>query len=220
MMKIIYEKILTLLLLIGFFILNQLPLTIAAAFATYGSLSEELGYGLLFFVLLVLFLFLLYANYQGLFHWRDFLKRRPLRILFLSYIVIMTMNIIGSYILSLEGETTSTNQQLIIELLKRLPLVFMFLSIVISAPIEEEIMFRYLIPKKLFKGHQRIGFFIGILAFALVHSPTNIGSFMIYFCMGGVLSYLYYKYQRMEFNVSLHIINNFIAFISIISILK
>lgn len=216
MFRLIWKKCYLTLFLIGLFILNQLPVTVAYGMIQYGELGNA-SYFIIALELIVLFIFILYANHQQLFHWRSFIMSKPFKILLFSYLASLGFNILGSLILQLEGIKTTANQSELEMIMSKLPAVFMFLSVGIAAPIEEEIMFRYIVPKKLFEGHQKIGFVIGTLLFTLGHVPTDLGSFVIYFGMGSVLTYLYYRYQRMEYNVSLHLFNNCFAFLLIIA---
>lgn len=88
----------------------------------------------------------------------------------------------------------------------------MFVFVVIMAPLTEEIIFRGLIPRLFSKKLALLGYAVGTLLFALAHSPSNIGSFVIYFGMGSILGIIAYKSQKLEYSVLAHALNNGIAF--------
>ena len=87
---------------------------------------------------------------------------------------------------------------------------------VFSAPILEEILFRGLIPKKLFPQHELIGLVVGSILFGFFHGPTNIGSFILYAGMGGVLAVLVHQTKRLEMGILAHMLRNGIAILVMI----
>ena len=87
---------------------------------------------------------------------------------------------------------------------------------VFSAPILEEIIFRGLIPQKLFPKHELIGLIVGSILFGFFHGPTNIGSFVLYAGMGGVLALVVYQTKHLEMGILAHMLRNAIAILVMI----
>ena len=67
---------------------------------------------------------------------------------------------------------------------------------------------RGIIPKKIFRGKENLGFVVGTIVFALLHQPSNLPSLLIYGGMSIVLSWTAYKTQRLEMSILLHMIVN------------
>jgi hypothetical protein len=88
---------------------------------------------------------------------------------------------------------------------------------VFSAPILEEILFRGLIPQKLFPQHELIGLVVGSILFGFFHGPTNIGSFVLYAGMGGVLALVVHQTKRLEMGILAHMLRNGIAILVMIA---
>lgn len=210
MFKKFFKKTCLVLFWVFLFVLNQLPMGFAALNLKYHFIP---GWGVVGITLSVLFVFLLYINYHDLLNFRHLFKLRSVKIILLAYFCFLGISVVGQLFLFFEKASDTANQKVLMEMMRQMPAVLMFLLAVISAPIEEELLFRYLIPKKIFQGHQKIGFTVGTLLFALIHMPTNVGSFVIYAGMGSILSYVYYKYNRFEYVVFLHFLNNFIGFL-------
>ena len=76
------------------------------------------------------------------------------------------------------------------------------------APVLEEIIFRGILPLKIFKGYEGWGYIVGGLLFALFHGPTNIVSFVIYAVSSVILTLLAYRTRRLEVSIAVHMINN------------
>ena len=74
-------------------------------------------------------------------------------------------------------------------------------------PIFEEGIFRVGI-QAFFKPASKIGILVSSILFALVHTPTDIGSFIIYWGMGLALSWVYLRTGRFEAAVLTHFIWN------------
>lgn len=219
MLKLIGRKIGIISLILGFLILDQLGLLTVAIFAQYNVLDQSIYFYTAFIITLVsLFVFLLYANKNHLLEWKTALKSPYFKVVLLGWLALRIPNILGGLILLLEQTDTVRNQEVLTTLLQQLPSSFMFLEVAIAAPIMEEIIFRHIIPLVLFEKHHKLGFVVGSLAFGLIHGPTNIGSFVIYVGMGAILSYIYYRYRRLEYTISIHLLNNLLAFLMILLI--
>lgn len=145
----------------------------------------------------------------------SFFRAKDLARLGLSYLVIVGSNILGSILLQLSNETTTANQSQINDMVQNSSLIssfFLLALLALLAPICEEILCRGIVPKKIFRGKENLGFVVGTIVFALLHQPSNLPSLLIYGGMSTVLSWTAYKTQRLEMSILLHMIVNGIAF--------
>ena len=142
----------------------------------------------------------------------SFFKAKDLARLALSYLVILAFNILGVVLLHLMNETTTGNQSNINDLVQNSSLISSFFLLALLAPICEEILCRGIVPKKIFRGKENLGFVVGTIVFALLHQPSNLPSLLIYGGMSIVLSWTAYKTQRLEMSILLHMIVNGVAF--------
>ena len=163
--------------------------------------------------LLVLLIFIIGARKSQLASFGlSFFKAKDLARLALSYLVILAFNILGVVLLRLMNETTTGNQSNINDLVQNSSLISSFFLLVLIAPICEEILCRGVIPKKLFRGKENVGYIVGAIIFALLHLPTNLPSLLIYGGMSTVLTWTVYKTQRLEMSILLHMIVNGVVF--------
>lgn len=154
---------------------------------------------------------------------------------FLSIVITAVLSTVMELIHS--GDTATANQDSIETMMNSLKsfdgVEFMilgftlFLSIVIIAPIFEEIIFRYILIGKVFK--KKFGMIISVtlsaIIFALFHAmaATNFIDMFFdmipYMGMSLILSYVYYKKENIGYTIVIHMLNNFIGFsVMIISI--
>ena len=163
--------------------------------------------------LLVLLIFIIGARKSQLASFGlSFFKAKDLARLALSYLVILAFNILGVVLLRLMNETTTSNQSNINDLVQNSSLISSFFLLVLIAPICEEILCRGMIPKKIFRGKEKLGYIVGAVVFALLHLPTNLPSLLIYGGMSSVLTWTVYKTQRLEMSILLHMIVNGVVF--------
>ena len=131
----------------------------------------------------------------------------------LSYLTIFVGNLVGGIWLQLINQTTTSNQQIINNLVSESTLISSFFIIVLIAPICEEIICRGIIPTKLFQGYEKLGYVIGWFLFLLAHVPSNPPSFLIYGWMSAVLTWTTYRTRRLELSILVHMVLNSISFI-------
>ena len=131
----------------------------------------------------------------------------------LSYLTIFVGNLVGGIWLQLINQTTTSNQQIINNLVSESTLIGSFFIIVLIAPICEEIICRGIIPTKLFQGYEKLGYVIGWFLFLLAHVPSNPPSFLIYGWMSAVLTWTTYRTRRLELSILVHMVLNSISFI-------
>ena len=215
--KSIWQEILdrgiwVLIFLIGL-VLSQLPLILSALLSAkqFPLLQSGLLVALLSVAILTVFIFSARKTEIATFN-LSFFKAKDLARLVLSYLVILTSNLFGSALLRLMNESTTSNQTTINNLVQNSSLISSFFLLVLIAPICEEILCRGIIPKKIFRGKEKLGYLVGAVVFALLHTPTNLPSLLIYGGMSTVLTWTAYRTERLEMSILLHMIVNGIAF--------
>ena len=215
--KSIWQEILdsgiwVLIFLIGL-VLSQLPLILSALLSArqFPLLQSGLLVALLSVAILTVFIFSARKTEIVTFN-LSFFKAKDLARLVLSYLVILTSNLFGSALLRLMNESTTSNQTTINNLVQNSSLISSFFLLVLIAPICEEILCRGIIPKKIFRGKEKLGYLVGAVVFALLHTPTNLPSLLIYGGMSTVLTWTAYRTERLEMSILLHMIVNGIAF--------
>lgn len=127
----------------------------------------------------------------------------------LGLLGMLLISVLGTVLLRwLHGEVTTANQASLMEEFRRGDMISFPIMLGVLAPIAEEIIFRGIIPLKIFKGYESWGYIIGGLLFALFHGPTNIMSFVIYGGASVILTLLAYRTRRLEVSIAVHMINN------------
>ena len=192
---------------------SQFPLALATFLTSrkFPLLQTGLLVGILSLVVLTVFIIGARKSQLASFS-LSFFKAKDLARLGLSYLVIICSNILGSILLQLSNETTTGNQSQINDMVQNSSLISSFFLLALLAPICEEILCRGIVPKKIFRGKENLGFIVGTIVFALLHQPSNLPSLLIYGGMSIVLSWTAYKTQRLEMSILLHMIVNGVAF--------
>ncbi|RSK10957.1 CAAX amino terminal protease self- immunity [Streptococcus oralis] len=210
--EILDRGIWVLIFLIGL-VLSQLPLILSALLSArqFPLLQSGLLVALLSVAILTVFIFSARKTEIATFN-LSFFKAKDLARLVLSYLVIFASNLFGSALLRLMNESTTSNQSTINNLVQNSSLISSFFLLVLIAPICEEILCRGIIPKKIFRGKEKLGYLVGAVVFALLHTPTNLPSLLIYGGMSTVLTWTAYRTERLEMSILLHMIVNGIAF--------
>lgn len=90
----------------------------------------------------------------------------------------------------------------------------MFIMIVILAPLTEEIMMRGVFIGVLFKERPYLGLIISAVIFAMLHTPTDFLSFVVYVTPGLTLGLIYIKTKWIGAPIIAHALNNLLAFLS------
>ena len=215
--KTIWQEVLNrgkwVIILLVAFVLSQFPIGLALFLASnqFPILQSGLLVGALSIVVLIVFIIGARKTQLATFN-LSFFKAKDLARLVLSYLVIFATNLLGSVLLRLTNEATTSNQSILNGLVQNSSLISTFFLLVLIAPICEEILCRGIIPKKIFRGKEKLGFVVGAIVFALLHMPTNLPSVIIYGGMSTVLTWTAYKTERLEMSILLHMILNGIAF--------
>lgn len=200
---------------IGLFILSQLPTTAFGVLRFLGASPLVVNLTIAGLAIVVLTVFILLAKKAQLISFKlSWFRLKDLGILLLGELGILFTSIVGSTVMSLlDHVRTTTNQASINQMLSPDTLFPMGILIVLLAPILEEILFRGIIPQKIFHGHEKWGYLLGWLLFTLLHTPSNLGSFIVYGGMSAILTYLAYRSQRLEMSIFLHMIQNSLGYI-------
>ena len=215
--KTIWQEVLNrgkwVIILLVAFVLSQFPIGLALFLANkqFPILQSGLLVGALSIVVLIVFIIGARKTQLATFN-LSFFKAKDLARLVLSYLVIFATNLLGSLLLRLTNEGTTSNQSILNGLVQNSSLISTFFLLVLIAPICEEILCRGIIPKKIFRGKEKLGFVVGAIVFALLHMPTNLPSVIIYGGMSTVLTWTAYKTERLEMSILLHMILNGVAF--------
>lgn len=215
--KTVWQEVLNrgkwVLILLVAFVLSQFPIGLALFLANkqFPILQSGLLVGALSIVVLIVFIIGARKTQLATFN-LSFFKAKDLARLVLSYLVIFATNLLGSLLLRLTNEVTTNNQSILNGIVQNSSLISTFFLLVLIAPICEEILCRGIIPKKIFRGKEKLGFVVGAIVFALLHMPTNLPSVIIYGGMSTVLTWTAYKTERLEMSILLHMILNGIAF--------
>lgn len=209
----VWDRGMWILILLAAFVLSQFPLGLSAWLTSrqFPLLQSGLLVGILSIAVLIVFIIGARKTKLATFN-LSFFKAKDLARLVLSYLVIFATNLLGSALLRMMNETTTSNQSTLNGLVQNSSLISTFFLIVLVAPICEEILCRGIIPQKIFRGKEKLGFVVGAIVFALLHTPTNLPSVIIYGGMSTVLTWTAYKTGRLEMSILLHMILNGIAF--------
>ncbi|WP_148887424.1 CPBP family intramembrane glutamic endopeptidase [Streptococcus sp. Marseille-P6264] len=187
-----------------------LPLLFQQLVITYQFPKQwTLGLGILL-IFLVLLVFVVVAKKTGILSQsgKIFQKGDGKRIA-LGLLGMLLISVLGTVLLRwLHGEVTTANQASLMEEFRRGDAMLLAIMLGVLAPIAEEIIFRGIIPLKIFKGYESWGYIIGGLLFAIFHGPTNIMSFVIYGGASVILTLLACRIRRLEVSIAVHMINN------------
>ena len=220
-MKIFLQKVEYGLLALFLAVQTQVPF-VMIQFYKGRDQGFSMGYTLLVLMvyLLIIFYALRMAKKEGLLTLDfSFFNLKSVIWLVLSYLITFGVSIFAAIIMLLEGQLSgvTANQAALQNLFQSTPVILLVVGAVFSAPILEEILFRGLIPKKLFPQHELIGLVVGSILFGFFHGPTNIGSFILYAGMGGVLAWVVHQTKRLEMGILAHMLRNAIAILVMIA---
>lgn len=110
--------------------------------------------------------------------------------------------------MNFEGITITTNQKALDTLFTQVPKGVFWLVAGFTAPISEEYIFRAGIQSLFPKKYQILGLLVSAIIFGLSHTPTTIGSAVIYIGMGLSFGWLYKKTNRIEMPIIAHMLWN------------
>lgn len=194
-------------LALGLYVLPMLFQQVAIIYQFPKQWTIGLGLLLIIFILLV---FVVAAKKTGILSpsGKIFQKGDGKRIA-LGLLGMLLISVLGTVLLRwLHGEATTANQASLMEEFRRGDVILLSIMLGVLAPIAEEIIFRGIIPLKIFKGYEAWGYIIGGLIFTLFHGPTNIMSFVLYAGSSVILTWLAYRTRRLEVSIAVHMLNN------------
>lgn len=204
-------------ILVGLFLLSQVS---SLAYGIAKGISLQLGAETMSFVSTLILILLTIGNIWiiifigkklGFVDFRaDFLSKKNVLIIIGGAILTRLIAVVGTSLLMKQGTDSTANDAILQELYKGENPLLIFLVVGISAPIVEEIIFRGGIISFWLKKFPLVGVAISTLVFGMAHGPTDIISFLIYGLMGLVLSFAYYKTERLEVSIGIHFLNNFL----------
>lgn len=132
-------------------------------------------------------------------------------LLWFTPLYIIVPNLIFEFLMKQTTGGTTYNQQMLNELLETMPFIVTLIAVVIVGPIFEEILFRGIPLFYYKKGRPQLRMVLSSVAFSLMHVPTDVLSFAIYFILGYLLAWLVNKTDRMEPSIIVHMLNNFFS---------
>ncbi|HFI0567159.1 CPBP family intramembrane glutamic endopeptidase [Streptococcus orisratti] len=128
-----------------------------------------------------------------------------LRWLLLGFVAMVALAVFISFLFSVQ----TRNQAVLVQVGKQVPHVI-FLLFLVNASLLEEIVYRQLLWEKLTFPLLQIG--VTSFFFVLSHGPNQIGSWLIYSCLGLTLAAVRLKTDCMT-AIALHLLWNSLAYV-------
>ena len=129
---------------------------------------------------------------------------------FLLYILSMVCSIIAEMV---TGATNPINQEMIIDSMMAFP-ILNILTVVILAPIAEELVFRFAMIK-INSKYKYIWLIISSLIFGLLHIWGDYIYLLDYALFGFIIGFVYLKTENIWYPIAIHFLNTFISTIGI-----
>lgn len=204
---------------IGFIFISLSPMFIVSIMIDIGDNTMPILTS--FICLLILFLFLLILNF--LYTYYKKISRNKFKKIYCKNIINIIIMFIGMRFifmilkLLLEFETNdglTKNDETLISLestnLSVSVVILFAITIMFISPICEELIYRGIFHNMFFKKNILYVFpsLISSFIFSLLHAPTNIVSFLIYFLASLILYYAYIRRDNILESIILHILNN------------
>lgn len=117
----------------------------------------------------------------------------------------------GADYIYFEFMPTTGNEKELEESYRNVPLYLQLIAIGILGPILEEIIFRGLLIKGIFRGAPIVGGIVSVILFAGAHGPSNIGEWFIYGFSGFIFVIAYLTTKRLEIPIIIHMLGNILA---------
>ena len=133
---------------------------------------------------------------------------------FLFLLLLMANNLLAYPLLKQEAGGTTANQAALNELQSHAPFLAMGMVVILVAPILEELLCRAIIPRLIFRGAEPIGYLAGALFFTFLHGPSTLGEWVAYGGMSLIITWVAYRYKRIEYSICLHMTLNALAYYS------
>ncbi|MBY4962602.1 CPBP family intramembrane metalloprotease [Streptococcus suis] len=128
-----------------------------------------------------------------------------LRWLLLGFVAMVAFAVFISFLFPVQ----TRNQAVLVQVGKQVPYVI-FLLFLVNASILEEIVYRQLLWEKLTFPFEQIG--VTSFLFVLSHGPNQLGSWLMYSCLGLTLAVVRLKTDCMT-AIALHLLWNSLAYV-------
>ncbi|MFH0422743.1 CPBP family intramembrane glutamic endopeptidase [Streptococcus sp. A11] len=128
-----------------------------------------------------------------------------LRWLLLGFVVMVAFAAFISFLFPVQ----TRNQSVLVEVGKQVPPII-FLLFLVNASVLEEVVYRQLLWEKLTSPFVQIG--VTSFLFALAHGPIQLGSWLIYNCLGLTLAVVRLKTDCMT-AIALHLLWNSLVYV-------
>ena len=133
------------------------------------------------------------------------LKEKELAIIIISFLILEILTSLITSFASIPANEDGLN-----EAVNHSKFFIAIITLGIFVPIIEECIFRGILIKVMFQK-QWLGVIVSIILFTLSHGPTNVTDYIIYSIPAIIYSIIYYKTQRLEIPIIIHILNNLLA---------
>lgn len=137
-------------------------------------------------------------------------------LIYLATFAVMVMY--GYFVLLVDpSRQTTANQAIVEQAFTGVSPLIAFFSIVIYAPMWEEIVFRGFIMKYMLPKWPLVGALVSAAVFAGMHMPAGSVwlDFGVYFILGMGLATVYWRTRKIEYAILFHFIQNLIGFLAI-----
>ncbi|MFI3086390.1 CPBP family intramembrane glutamic endopeptidase [Streptococcus sp. 2022WUSS037] len=128
-----------------------------------------------------------------------------LRWLLLGFACMLAFAVFISFLFPVQ----TRNQAVLVQVGKQAPHVI-FLLFLVNASILEEVVYRQLLWEKLTFPFVQIG--VTSFLFALAHGPIQLGSWLMYSCLGGILAVVRLK-NDCKMAITLHLLWNSLVYV-------
>ena len=170
---------------------------------------EQIGYGVWALGSLAIFIVIAYGF--KLLSLKEINWRRLVAIASLNLVIFFLGDLLGYFVGQLTHNTTMENQDALNKIFIHVPFYLHLVVVGFISPIMEEIIFRGLLAKVLFGKYFKTGLVISSLLFMAGHSASTPQTIVIYGIMSAGLAITYYKTERIEYSMGVHILNNSIS---------
>ena len=137
------------------------------------------------------------------------LNRKEITIIIISLLIIeIPIYLITSF------SSMPDNENGLNDIVNQSNIFIAIMTLGIFIPVIEECIFRGILIKVMFQKKQWLGVIFSIILFTIGHNPTSVTDYMIYGIPAIVYSTIFYKTQRIELPIIIHIINNLLGFVN------
>lgn len=224
-MRIVRKKAITYILsnclkTLGWFIWIQVPLMLLVLAAKARPLMPYYLQTLTFTILIAFIVYSIYWTGRSYNSKKPFFSQKITRKdwgIVLSLVVLLRIVAIGGTYLNrvVTGEKFSSNDTFLQNSSDELPLIYLILFYLIIGfvlPILEELVFRGIFVDIWFQKSQKwLPAVISSLFFSLGHEMDNPITWLMYFTMGMILFFAYYRRKNIKESIMLHMLNNCIT---------